>query len=168
MVSVVVATSAAGLTFRVDGTSYSATQAFTWVRGSLHTVETSTPQQFGNIRYDWTGWSDGGAISHSVMPIASTNYTANFSQIGFQIVAIVSGRVLTPDGRGLRNALVSIIDSQGVTRTATTSSFGLYSFDNVVTGAMYTIRVTTKRYRFTPRVMQINGNVSELDFVGLE
>ena len=168
MVSVVVGTNQARLTFSVDGTTYPGGQTFTWVRGSLHTLETSTPQQFGNIRYDWTGWSDGGAISHSVMPTANTTYTASFTGTPIQIVAIVSGRVLTPDGRGLRNALVSIIDSQGVTRTATTSSFGVYTIDNVVTGAMYTIRVTTKRYRFTPRVKQINGNVSDLDFIGLE
>ena len=168
MVSVVVGASTTGLTFRVDGTTYTAAQTFSWVRGSLHTLDTSTPQQIGSFRYDWTGWSDGGAISHSVMPTASTNYTANFMQIGFQTVVTVSGRVLTPDGRGLRNALVSIIDSLGVTRTATTSSFGVYTFDNVIAGAMYTIRVTTKRYRFTPRVMQINGNLSDLDFIGLE
>ena len=57
----------------------------------------------------------------------------------------VSGRVLTPDGRGLRNAVVSLIDSQGVRRTATTSSFGLYSFGGVRAGEIYTITVSSKR-----------------------
>src|SRR6266700_3451828 len=42
----------------------------------------------------------------------------------------VSGRVTTPDGRGLRNAVVKITDSLGFTRSVTTSSFGFYSFDN--------------------------------------
>ena len=80
----------------------------------------------------------------------------------------VSGRILTPDGRGLRNAVVSLIDSQGVRRNATTSSFGLYSFIDVRAGDMYTLTVTTKRYRFTPRQMLINDNLSNVDFVGLE
>src|SRR5438445_11661629 len=40
----------------------------------------------------------------------------------------VSGKVSTPDGRGLRNAIVTITDSLGVKRTVTTSSFGFYVF----------------------------------------
>ncbi len=80
----------------------------------------------------------------------------------------VSGRVTTPDGRGLRNAVVAIIDSLGVRRTATTSSFGLYSFDNVVTGETYIISVSSKRYRFAPRNLLVNDNLRDVDFVGLE
>ncbi len=80
----------------------------------------------------------------------------------------VSGRVLTPDGRGLRNAVVSLIDSLGVRRTATTSSFGLYSFASVRAGDIYIITVTSKRYRFTPRIMPINSSIANLDFFGLE
>ena len=82
--------------------------------------------------------------------------------------ATVSGRVLTSDGRNLRNAIVTLIDSQGVRRTATSSSFGLYTFADVRTGDTYTITVTSKRYRYTPRVMVINDNLANLDFVGLE
>ena len=81
---------------------------------------------------------------------------------------MVSGRVFTTGGLALRNAVVMLIDSQGFRRTATTSSFGLYSFDNVFPFQTYTITVSSKRYRFTPRVMTINDNVANLDFVGLE
>ena len=80
----------------------------------------------------------------------------------------VSGRVLTPDGRSLRNAVVSLIDSLGVRRTATTSSFGLYSFASVRAGDTYIITVASKRYRFTPRIMPINSSIANLDFFGLE
>lgn len=80
----------------------------------------------------------------------------------------VSGRVTTPGGQNLRNAIVSLIDSAGIRRTATTSSFGLYSFDNVRTGETYTISVASKRYRFTARIMQIDTNLTNLDFVGQE
>ena len=86
----------------------------------------------------------------------------------FTSSATVSGRVLTPDGRNLRNAIVSLIDSQGVRRTATSSSFGVYSFADVRTGDTYTLTVSSKRYRFTPLIMPINDNVANLDFVGLE
>lgn len=80
----------------------------------------------------------------------------------------VSGRVTTPAGQNLRNAIVSMIDSQGVRRTATTSSFGIYQFDNVRTGDTYTMTVASKRYRFSPKVLPIDAALTNVDFVGLE
>lgn len=80
----------------------------------------------------------------------------------------ITGRVLTPDGRGVRNAVVSLIDSQGVRRTAATSSFGVYSFDTVRPGENYTMVIASKRYRFTPRNIVITDNASNVDFFGLE
>jgi hypothetical protein len=80
----------------------------------------------------------------------------------------VSGRVLTPNGLGLRNAAVSLITSEGTRRTATTSSFGLFSFGDVPSGSTYTISISSKRYRFAPRIVQVNGNLTLPDFVGLE
>jgi hypothetical protein len=81
---------------------------------------------------------------------------------------IVSGRVFTPSGIALRNAIVSLIDAQNVRRTATTSSFGLYSFDNVRVGETYILSVGSKRFRFAPQILQINNSVANLNFVGLE
>ena len=80
----------------------------------------------------------------------------------------VSGRVLTSDGRGLRNATVSITDSNGVSRIATTSSFGFFSFDNVSAGQAYTFRIFSRFFRFQPRTVQIDGNLTLADFMGLE
>ena len=80
----------------------------------------------------------------------------------------VSGRVLTPDGRGLRNAIVSITDPNGVRRTATTSSFGFFQFDNVLIGRSYTVSVLSRLYRFAPQLIQVNDNLTLPDFIGLE
>ena len=80
----------------------------------------------------------------------------------------VNGKVLTSDGRGLRNAAVSITDSQGSVRTTTTSSFGLFSFENVLTGGTYTVRVLSRLFRYTPQTIQVVDNLSLPDFVGLE
>jgi photosystem II stability/assembly factor-like uncharacterized protein len=80
----------------------------------------------------------------------------------------IGGRVTTPTGQGLRNAQVAITDPLGVRRVATTSSFGIYSFDNVTTGQNYIIGVASKRYRFTPQTMNITAALSNIDFVGLE
>ncbi|MEQ1644326.1 MAG: DUF4394 domain-containing protein, partial [Pyrinomonadaceae bacterium] len=80
----------------------------------------------------------------------------------------VSGRVLTPDGRGLRNAVVSMTDSSGAVRTATTSTFGYYRFDDVSAGDSYVMSVTSRRYRFAPRVVQVFDNLADVDFTGQE
>jgi hypothetical protein len=78
----------------------------------------------------------------------------------------VSGRILTPDGRGLRNASVSMVDANGITRTVTSSSFGYYRLDDVEAGGTYIVRVVSRRYRFTSRVIQVFDTLSEIDFVG--
>lgn len=83
-------------------------------------------------------------------------------------MATVDGRVLTADGRGLRNATVSITDSNNVTQMATTSSFGFFSFNNVLTGQTYTVRITSRFFRFSPRTFPVNGNLTLADFVGQE
>ncbi len=80
----------------------------------------------------------------------------------------VSGRVTTPSGQNLRNAVVSMIDANNVRRVATTSSFGLFSFGDVATGQTYTFTVASKRYRFSPKVVPVTAAISNLDFVGLE
>ena len=82
--------------------------------------------------------------------------------------ATVSGRVLTPNGQGLRNAVVSMIDSNDHKRTATTNSFGSYRFDNVETGRTYVMAVSAKRYRFQTRMITVTDDLSDIDFVGLE
>ena len=84
------------------------------------------------------------------------------------VSASVAGRILTPDERGLRNALVTITDSQGVSRTVNTSSFGYFGFDRVALGQQYTIRVASKRYRFSARTVQVNDNLTGVDFAGQE
>jgi uncharacterized delta-60 repeat protein len=79
----------------------------------------------------------------------------------------VSGRVTTPDGLGLRNASVTLTDSVGRVRTATTSSFGYYTLTNVELGA-YTVSVSSRRYRFASRSLQLGSNLVDVDFVGLQ
>ena len=83
---------------------------------------------------------------------------------GFTIL----GRVLTPDGRGIRNARVTVADQSGRARTVTTNSFGYYSFDGVASGATYTIGVSSRQYRFASRVVTVTDNLSDVDFVAKE
>lgn len=82
--------------------------------------------------------------------------------------ASIGGRVTTPSLAALRNALVILTDAQGNRRTATTSSFGIYSFSNVATGGTYVISISSKRYRFAARTLTVTGDLTDIDFVGLE
>lgn len=82
--------------------------------------------------------------------------------------ATISGKVTTPSGANLRNAVVTLIDANNTRQTATTSSFGLYTFTNVSVGGSFTVTAFSKRYRFAPVILQVNGNVSNVDFTGLE
>jgi CSLREA domain-containing protein len=79
----------------------------------------------------------------------------------------VSGKVLTPDGRGLTRARVVLTDSQGNTRTAISSSFGYYSFENVEVGQTYVFTVVSKSYEFAPQVVTVLEEFENLDFVAL-
>ncbi len=77
----------------------------------------------------------------------------------------VSGRVFTQSGNPVRLAYVTITDSNNVSRTDVTGTFGHYRFENVVPGGTYTISVQSGRYTYAPQVVQINDNVSGLDFI---
>lgn len=69
-----------GASFAVDGTTYSAPQAFNWTAGSSHTVSATSPQSAGaGVQYVWNNWSDGGAVSHTIDPASATTLTANFT-----------------------------------------------------------------------------------------
>jgi hypothetical protein len=78
--SVTVQANPSGLSFSVDGTNYNTAQTLYWTPGSNHTIATTTPQAGGTgTQYAWGSWSDGGAISHTVSPGITTNYTASFT-----------------------------------------------------------------------------------------
>jgi hypothetical protein len=79
----------------------------------------------------------------------------------------VSGRVLTQQGRGIRNVLVRLVDEQGQQRAAMTSTFGYFRFVDIPAGQTYTISVSGKKYSFTQPVQLLNltGETDEINFV---
>lgn len=97
--SIVVTTSPSGLSIFVDNVTYIAPQTFNWVVGSTHSIGTTSPQSGGTgIQYVWTGWSDLGAITHTMTtPSTSTTYTANFKT---QYYLTVTSAYDSPTGQG--------------------------------------------------------------------
>jgi hypothetical protein len=79
-ISITVQSNPSGLSFTVDGTTFTNSHVFSWAPGSNHTIATTTPQSGGvGLQYTWSSWSDSGAISHAVSPIVNTTYTASFT-----------------------------------------------------------------------------------------
>jgi len=109
-VQVTVQTSQAGLSFSVDGNTYTAAQTFSWQAGSSHTIATTSSQSCGTgVRYLWVNWSGGGAISHTVTPTTNTTYTANFNTQYFLTMNHNTGGTVTPgNGWKASGATISI------------------------------------------------------------
>lgn len=83
-------------------------------------------------------------------------------------MAILSGQILSPDGRGLRGILVTVTDPSGVVHRASTSSFGVYMFPSLTTDVQYIVSVASKRYRFAPRTVTLVDHLLNFDLFGLE
>ncbi len=95
--SVTVQANPPGLSFAVDGTNYTSAQTFNWTPGSNHTIATTSPQSgSAGVQYAWSSWSDAGAVSHTVSPTITTNYTANFSTQYFLTMSAGAGGSVSP------------------------------------------------------------------------
>jgi hypothetical protein len=75
----------------------------------------------------------------------------------------VSGRVVV-DGRGLTNAVVSLTDQSGTTRTVRTNTFGYYRFTEIAAGQTYIASVISKRYQFAPQPVMVTDQITDLNF----
>jgi len=75
----------------------------------------------------------------------------------------VSGRVKAGQ-RGVSNAVVQLTNQKGETQTARANFFGYYSFRDLVAGETHIINVSSKRYQFTPQVVNLTEDLDELNF----
>src|SRR6185295_2998315 len=109
-IQVTVQTNPVGLSFTVDGATYTSTQTFSWQPGSSHTVATTSPQSGGSGKqYTWANWSGGGSISHTVTPTTNTTYTATFSAQYYLTMSTGAGGTVTPgSGWKVSGTIISI------------------------------------------------------------
>ncbi|MBE0643364.1 MAG: T9SS type A sorting domain-containing protein [Bacteroidetes bacterium] len=95
---VTITTSPAGRSFTVDGMAYTTTQTFNWQPGTTHEIGTEWTQygQTG-IRYVYSGWTDGGDVSHMITaPMGAQTITANFRTEYQLLVATDGAGTVTP------------------------------------------------------------------------
>jgi CSLREA domain-containing protein len=79
----------------------------------------------------------------------------------------IGGRISTADGRGIRNALVTLTTSDGVSRTAQTGKSGYFSFGEITAGETLIISIRAKRFTFAEpaRVIFAAEDLSDVNFV---
>jgi hypothetical protein len=101
-VQVTFSTSPAGLSYSVDGTNYTTSQTMTLTSGAQHTIATTSPQTSTGTQNVFSGWSDGGVLSHSItISGAVTAYTASFNTTYLLTTAAApsaDGTVTPPSG----------------------------------------------------------------------
>ena len=147
-----------------------------------HTVDGINPTMFDTLSwtFNWAApnpavgqinfYAAGNAANGDRATSGDYIYTTfrSTSQASTGLVT-VGGRIYMSDGvRGLRNTTVALTDQNNTVRTATTSSFGFYAFANVQASATYTITVKSRLYRFAPQTIFVGGDLSNVDFIGLE
>lgn len=112
-----------------------------------------------------------GTTTARVKVQGAGNIFFDLSNVNFTITiasaagVAVSGRVTNATGNGLRGAVVTLTDDQGVSRSVITGSFGYFRFDDVPTGENYVIAVGSKRYTFAPRIFNVTDEITNMDFV---
>lgn len=83
--------------------------------------------------------------------------------------ATISGRVVSPNGRGLPYVQLTLTGGDLEEPIyATTTEFGRYRFPELPSGETYFLTVSSKRFRFAQpsRVVNLNENLIDVNFVG--
>lgn len=75
----------------------------------------------------------------------------------------ISGRARTTSGRGIGGVQITLTDSSGSVRTATTSSFGYYRFEDAAAGETYVLTAKGKRFAFDQPTQVINADADIAD-----
>ena len=89
----------------------------------------------------------------------------NFVCTPFVVVAAnvsVAGRVVTPNGDGLVNSVVTMTDQFGQSISVRTNNFGHFRFENIRPGETYFINVRSREYTFQPQVVTVQEDISGL------
>jgi uncharacterized protein len=130
--------------------------------------------------YKGTGAAQYGSAINSAERI-SPGYNTNNNVVDFVVrpasprntlsptaaSASVSGRV-TRGGTGVYLAKVYLTNQNGEVRTATTNTFGYYSFKEVAAGETYIFSVFSKCCSYAPQVVSVQDSLTGLDFEALQ
>ena len=141
--------------------------------GNTFTLEKAAVSNGGGVSAGTTfsvegtsGQSAAGQGAGSVYRIQGGFWNTNLAPTAAGVS--VAGRVTTPEGSGLRNAIVYLTDAAGQTLSTRTGTFGYYRFEGIQTGQIITLGVNSKLYQFEPRVFALHESLADADFTPLE
>lgn len=107
------------------------------------------------------------AVGNIFFDINNVNFTITAASAAG---AMVSGRILTADGRGIFRTIITLTDQNGTTRRAISNAFGYYRFDEIESGLTYVLTVSSKRYTFASptRIISVQDDITDADFIANE
>lgn len=76
----------------------------------------------------------------------------------------ISGRIMTPNGRGIFNTQVQLTTATG-SKTVLSGPFGYFRFSGIEAGQTATIVVISKRFGFQPQTFTVSSDISNLNLV---
>jgi hypothetical protein len=76
----------------------------------------------------------------------------------------VAGQVTDEIGTPISRVTVTLTDLSGNIRQTTTNQFGHFSFEDVAAGETYIAQAIHKKYTFSPRVVSVAEDISDLNF----
>lgn len=81
----------------------------------------------------------------------------------------VGGRAVSSTGRGIKNVIIQMTDTNGNVRTAVTSAFGYYRFTDVAAGETYIFMAKGKRFTFNQPTQVLNAteDTMNVNFVAI-
>ena len=93
-------------------------------------------------------------------------WTASFAPTAAGVS--IRGKIRTTNGAGIRNVRVTLTQiATGEARSALSSAFGYYRFDDVMVGQIYLLTVNSKQFTFEPneRIVTLLDEIADEDFV---
>ncbi|NNE66900.1 MAG: carboxypeptidase regulatory-like domain-containing protein [Pyrinomonadaceae bacterium] len=105
----------------------------------------------------------GNAITVDIQSGDQVTCTFNNDFLTAATVSI-SGRVFDHNGGGLGRAVVSVTDASGNVLQARTNQFGYYRVEDVEAGGGHIVEVRRKGYNFPTRFLNVNDDMTEIDF----
>lgn len=90
----------------------------------------------------------GRALALNGAVTLDTNDVTRCNFVPTAAVVNLGGRVTNANGSGISSAAITMTDGGGSVRTAYTSSFGYYNFEDVAVGQTVILTVSHKRYDF--------------------
>lgn len=122
-------------------------------------------------KYDGA-FSEVPATINATANTASTTGISQFSDwtliapsIPTAALVSVDGRVISPQGQSVSGASVIMTDQNGQQFYSRTNPFGYFHFKEIEAGNNYVVNVQHKSYRFTPQVVNVTEDITNLTII---